>query len=356
MKLITILGARPQFIKAAALSRAIAKDNSITEIIVHTGQHYDSNMSEVFFEQMQIPKPDYYLAVKSSLHGQMTGQMLEKIEEVLTQVKPDAVVVYGDTNSTIAGALAAKKLHIKVAHVEAGLRSDNMNMPEEINRILTDRIADYLFCPSAAAIDNLMKEGFNNIACEIYDVGDIMKDVAVYYKDKGVKPQFDIPKEFILATIHRAENTDDQGRLQNILLALNTLAHTIPIILPLHPRTKKIIRQLSFQPHKNFFMTDPVGYLDMVYLLTNCKLVITDSGGLQKEAYYFGKFCVTTRNETEWTELIEEGYNKLTGATTSRILEVAQEFLTTTKSFKKVLYGDGTTGEKILTILKKALH
>ncbi len=355
MKLVTVLGARPQFIKAAALSRLIKGDASLNEIIIHTGQHYDANMSDVFFDQMQIPKPNFNLSVQSSRHGQMTGKMMEGIEEVLLSEKPDVVLVYGDTNSTIAGALAAKKLHIKVAHVEAGLRSYNMRMPEEINRILTDRISDYLFCPSSAAVDNLMKEGFANIPCKIYDVGDVMKDVAVFYKEKGVIPKLNMPDKFLLATIHRAENTDDRKRLSGILTALNTVAEQLPVILPLHPRTRKIITDLNFQFNKNFLITDPVGYLEMVYLLTHCNLVVTDSGGLQKEAYYFDKYCVTTRDETEWTELVEHGYNIVAGAETENIVAAINRFSTVKRSFPTVLYGNGTTSKKIIEALKKDL-
>jgi UDP-GlcNAc3NAcA epimerase len=353
-KIVTILGARPQFIKAAALSRAIAGESSIKEVIIHTGQHYDENMSEVFFQQMDIPKPDHNLSVKSSLHGQMTGQMLERIEEVLLAEKPDTVLIYGDTNSTIAGALAAKKLHMKVAHVEAGLRSYNMRMPEEVNRILTDRISDFLFCPSQAAIDNLLKEGFENIASKIYDVGDIMKDVAQFYSNKARKPQFDIPNKFILTTIHRAENTDDASRLMEILNALNSLSQVIPVVLPLHPRTKKVISQLKFTGQGNLIIVDPVGYLEMVYLLKHCSCVVTDSGGLQKEAYYFHKFCVTTRDETEWTELVEHGYNKIVGADSRKIISAVNEFLNSNKAFDSKLYGDGNTAQKILDILKRS--
>jgi UDP-GlcNAc3NAcA epimerase len=352
MKIVTILGARPQFVKAAALSREILKDGKIAEVIVHTGQHYDANMSDIFFEQMQIPNPHYHLGIESLFHGQMTGRMLEKIEDVLMKEKPDLVVVYGDTNSTLAGSLAAKKMHIKIAHVEAGLRSFNMKMPEEVNRILTDRISDILFCPSQAAIDNLYQEGFKSIPCAIYDVGDIMKDVAFYYKEKGAKPTFSIPEKFILATIHRAENTGDPKRLSNILQALETISEETPVILPVHPRTNNQIKKLDFRGGKHFFIHEPVGYLEMVYLLSHCELVVTDSGGLQKEAFYFDKFCVTVRDETEWTELVEHGYNKLVGSDTDKIVMSVRKLSTVSPSFKKELYGDGNTARKILEILK----
>jgi len=319
MKIITIVGARPQFIKAAALSREFLKHNHINEIIVHTGQHFDANMSDVFFEQMEIPKPHYNLDINGLGHGAMTGQMLEKIEKVLINETPDWVLVYGDTNSTIAGALAAKKLHIKVAHVEAGLRSFNMAMPEEVNRILTDRISDLLLCPTDTAIENLDKEGYNNLDMTVSKTGDVMQDAAIFYTKKEQKPAFEVSKQFILATIHRAENTDDLERLSSILLALNTVAEKTPVILPLHPRTRNIISKGNFEV-ENLSIVDPVGYLEMVYLLEKCKLVMTDSGGLQKEAFFFKKPCVTLRDETEWIELVNGGFNTLVGADYNQIL------------------------------------
>ncbi|MDA3813124.1 MAG: UDP-N-acetylglucosamine 2-epimerase (non-hydrolyzing), partial [Candidatus Cloacimonetes bacterium] len=313
MKLITIIGARPQFIKAAAVSREIAKHGDIEEIIIHTGQHFDANMSEIFFDQMQIPKPDYNLEINSLSHGAMTGRMIEKIEEVLLKEKPDWVLVYGDTNSTIAGSLAAKKLHIKVAHVEAGLRSFNRNMPEEINRILTDKISDLLLCPTDTAVQNLQNEGIGkNSLAQIVKCGDVMQDAAIFYSKKAQKPKMDLPKKFILATIHRAENTDDPKRLTSIFNALNKISHEIPIILPLHPRTKIKSKNLKFKI-ENLQLVDPVGYLEMIYLLKNCSLVMTDSGGLQKEAFFFEKPCITLRDETEWIVLIENGFNTVVG-------------------------------------------
>lgn len=353
MKIVTILGARPQFIKAAAFSRALQGEQLVKEIIVHTGQHYDENMSEVFFSQMHIPKPHYNLAVKSSRHGEMTGLMLERIENVLLDHLPDLVLVYGDTNSTLAGALAAKKLHIKVAHVEAGLRSFNMKMPEEINRILTDRISDFLFCPSRDAVNNLIKEGFDLSDPAVHDVGDIMKDVALYYRDKGISPDQDIPEKFVLATMHRAENTDDKSKLTSLWTALNEIADRIPVVLPLHPRTRAHIREIGLEKRSNnLIVFEPVGYLQMVFLLQQCDMVITDSGGLQKEAYYFQKFCLTIREETEWTELVLGGYNKLVGADFRRIMAGFQEFHSKASAmFKNDLYGDGRTASKIVGVL-----
>ncbi|HYG18512.1 MAG TPA: UDP-N-acetylglucosamine 2-epimerase (non-hydrolyzing) [Ohtaekwangia sp.] len=348
MKIVTILGARPQFIKAAALSRAIASRSDVQEVIVHTGQHYDDNMSDVFFRQMDIPLPDYQLNVASSFHGDMTGRMMMGIEPVLLKEKPDGVVVYGDTNSTLAGALTAKKIHLKVAHVEAGLRSFNMSMPEEINRILTDRIADLLFCPSRDALNNLQREGFDHFACAVHEVGDIMKDVAVYYKDRGVKPVFPLPESFVLATLHRAENTDDAGRLKRLVHAFNDISMETPVVLPLHPRTRARLDKLSLPLNKSLIVTEPVGYLEMVYLLTRCGLVITDSGGLQKEAYFFGRHCITVRDQTEWTELVTHGYNTLAGVDYDAIMAARNQFFAREIVSNEGLYGIGRTAERIL--------
>ena len=349
MKIVTIIGARPQFIKAAAVSREISKHENIDEVIVHTGQHYDKNMSDVFFEQMSIPKPNYNLAINGLGHGAMTGQMLEKIEEVLLIEKPDWVLVYGDTNSTLAGALAAKKLHVKVAHVEAGLRSFNMSMPEEVNRILTDRISNVLFCPTNSAIENLKKEGYENIDISVEQVGDVMQDAAIFYANKSEKPGIHLPKEFILATIHRAENTDDENRLASILKGLTKIASNTPVVLPLHPRTKKIIINGGFDV-SGLTIIDPVGYLQMVYLLQKCKVVMTDSGGLQKEAFFFHKPCITLRDETEWVELVENGFNNIVGADTEKIIEQYNN-LKFNHDYSIDLYGGGKASERIITTL-----
>lgn len=351
MKIVTILGARPQFIKAAALSRAIAKHNELQEVIVHTGQHYDENMSDVFFRQMEIPEPAYNLNITSSFHGAMTGRMMEEIEKVLVQEKPDTVLVYGDTNSTLAGALAAKKLHRKLAHVEAGLRSFNTQMPEEINRILTDRISDILFCPSQHAVSNLNNEGFNNFPCSIHVVGDIMKDVALFYKNRGQMPAFVVPENFVLATLHRAENTDNPARLRVLMETLNIIAEDIGVILPLHPRTKARLSEIPLSMNQNILIVEPVGYLEMVYLLTHCSLVITDSGGLQKEAFFFEKYCITIREETEWTELVERGYNVIAGTSMEKILSTKKNFIGKPFRLDPLLYGVGDTAEKIIHAL-----
>jgi UDP-GlcNAc3NAcA epimerase len=353
LKIVTIIGARPQFVKAAVLSRVIEKRDDIEEVLVHTGQHYDHNMSDVFFEEMEIPKPKYNLSINGMDHGAMTGQMLEKIEEVLKVEKPDWVVVYGDTNSTIAGALAAKKKHIKVAHVEAGLRSFNMRMPEEVNRILTDRISDILFAPTQTAVDNLYKEGYKNIDSEIVMSGDVMQDAGMYYAQtsaaKASLPKDKLEGDFILCTLHRAENTDNLERLKAIVGALNEIHESTRVLLPLHPRTSKLLEKNNLK--LNVDLIDPVGYFDMIELLKNCKLVMTDSGGLQKEAYFFSKNCVTMRDETEWVELVENGYNKLAGADANLIKSSVVEMMAKNSDFSTKLYGEGDAGEQIVKAL-----
>ncbi len=352
-KIVTIVGARPQFVKAAVISRVLLRRDDTEEVIVHTGQHYDRNMSDVFFEEMEIPRPKYNLEIHGMDHGAMTGQMLEKIEEVLKVEQPDWVLVYGDTNSTLAGALAAKKKHIKVAHVEAGLRSFNMRMPEEINRILTDRISDILFAPTQTAVDNLMKEGYANIDTRIEMSGDVMLDAGMYYAAKS-EEMCQLPKEtlagdFILCTLHRAENTDDPERLRSIVDALNDLHKEIRIVLPLHPRTRNLLEK--FDIRLDVDRIDPVGYFDMIELLKHCRLVMTDSGGLQKEAYFFGKNCVTMRDETEWVELVDNGFNCLAGADGVKIRALAREMLNKSSDFSLKLYGNGDAGEKIVRAL-----
>jgi len=348
IKILTILGARPQFIKAGTISREIAKHKEIKEIILHTGQHYDSNMSDIFFEEMKIPKPDYFLGTGGKSHGAMTGQMIEKIEEVTLKEKPDWILVYGDTNSTLAGAIVASKLHIKLAHIEAGLRSFNMNMPEEINRILTDRISNILFCPTDTAIENLEKEGFENFNCKIIKSGDVMQDGAIFYKNLAVKPNnIELENDFILCTIHRAENTDDENKLKNIFSALTEIACEKQIILPLHPRTKKIIENLNICV-ENLTIIKPVGYLEMVWFIDNCSLVMTDSGGLQKEAYFFAKPCLTLREETEWVELVETGINTLVGTDKDKILSEYNNIEIKKVDFSKNLYGNGNASNLII--------
>ena len=347
MKILTILGARPQFIKAGSVSREIAKHDKIEEVIVHTGQHYDANMSDIFFDEMKIPKPNYFLGIGGKSHGAMTGQMIEKIEEVVVKEKPDWVMVYGDTNSTLAGAIVASKLHIKLAHIEAGLRSFNMKMPEEVNRILTDRVSNVLFCPTDTAIENLKNEGYENIDIEIVKSGDVMQDGAMFYKSLAVKPSFDIKDNYILSTIHRAENTDDLDRLTAIISALNEVNKEKQVILPLHPRTKKILETNNIKVE--FTVIDPIGYLEMVWLIDNCDLVMTDSGGLQKEAFFFEKSCITLRDETEWVELVENKFNVLVGADKEKILDVYRNRENIfSNEYSVDLYGGGMASGNII--------
>ncbi len=355
MKIITVVGARPQFIKAAAVSRAIATQHAgrIEEQIIHTGQHFDNNMSKVFFDDLGIPEPHHHFAISGGRHGAMTGKMIEAVEGVLLKEKPDWVLVYGDTNSTLAGALAAAKLHIPIAHVEAGLRSFNMRMPEEINRILSDRVASQLFCPTQTAVENLASEG---IVQGVHNVGDVMYDVALHYQDKAkssstVIQELNVPsKSFALATCHRAENTDDPKRLKEILNALSYVATKMPVILPLHPRTKKIIQ--SFELHSSLsqlIVTEPLPFLDMVALEQEARLILTDSGGVQKEAFFYGVPCVTMRDETEWVETVQLGWNKLTGAKAGAIISAVDHYLNQvpTPSVSQP-YGNGHASNQIL--------
>ncbi|MFM7015237.1 MAG: non-hydrolyzing UDP-N-acetylglucosamine 2-epimerase [Bacteroidota bacterium] len=349
MKIITVVGARPQFVKAAVVSRELKKHAAVTELIIHTGQHHDANMSDVFFEEMDIPKPAFHLGIHGLGHGAMTGQMLEGIENVLVQEKPDYVLVYGDTNSTLAGALAASKLLIPVAHVEAGLRSFNMAMPEEQNRILTDRLSKLLFCPTQTAIDNLKKEGypFQN---KILLSGDVMQDAAMYYAENSaarstVFKTLDVA-DFVLCTLHRAENTNDISRLKAIINALEKINQDRKVVLPLHPRTQKIMKDAGL--HTSLTIIDPVGYFDMLELLKHCTLVMTDSGGLQKEAFFFSKYCVTLRDETEWVELVNGGFNFLAGANEELILSAYSKALNTNADFTVDLYGGGNAAQRIV--------
>ena len=342
-KIVSILGARPQFIKAAVLSRIIKEEKEFSEVIIHTGQHFDSNMSEVFFNEMDIPKPKYNLNINGIGHGAMTGRMLEQIEELLMDEKPDLVLVYGDTNSTLAGALAAKKLGIQVAHVEAGLRSFNMAMPEEVNRILTDRISDLLLCPTITALSNLKAEGFDNFDAKVVLTGDIMGDSVAYYGSLSPERSAIIEKlsldnkKFILATIHRQENTDDPNALGSILQALNDISSDTLVVLPLHPRTRSMMEKfdLSFKG----LAIDPVGYFDMLQLLKYCSLVITDSGGLQKEAYFNQKPCVIARKETEWIELVEAGFARIAGSDAEELKQASTDYLDQVPDFDIELYG-----------------
>lgn len=346
-RIITIVGARPQFVKAATLSRQFTLCG-IEEQIIHTGQHFDANMSDVFFEEMEIPRPAYQLDIHGVSHGAMTGRMLEGIEQILLKEKPEGVLVYGDTNSTLAGALAAVKLHIPVIHVEAGLRSFNMTMPEEINRILTDRISSLLLCPTDTAVQNLKREGFDNYTAQIVKNGDVMQDAAMYYAQKAQEKSQIIGQlgltDFVLATIHRQENTDNPVKLHDIITGLNLINKEVQMVVPLHPRTRNILQQLNLKPA--FTIIDPVGYFDMIMLLKHCKLVVTDSGGVQKEAFFFGRHCITLREQTEWVELVEHGFNRIVGTNTNLLLDAFRYFSNKQSDFGVDLYGKGKAAER----------
>lgn len=358
VKILTIVGARPQFIKAAMVSRAVVEHNRrgenpiIVEEILHTGQHYDVNMSDIFFQQMQIPEPAINLGAGTGMHGEMTGRMLSQIEQEIVNRNPDWVLVYGDTNSTLAGALAAAKLHVPVAHVEAGLRSFNKRMPEEINRILTDHVSSLLFCPTHAAVSNLGNEGITH---GVHHVGDVMYDAALVFGEIAERKSTILrdlnlePGKYHVATVHRAENTDDSARLQNIINAFNELKELV--VLPLHPRTKKILQSICpslLTPHPSLRIIDPVSFLDMMQLEKHAKCILTDSGGVQKEAYFHGVPCVTLREETEWVETVNAGWNQVVGADIEKIIAAvrhARAGLTITE------YGQGNSADDILRYL-----
>jgi UDP-GlcNAc3NAcA epimerase len=357
MKIVTVVGARPQFVKAAVVSKAIARQGGIIELIVHTGQHYDAGLSAVFFEEMRIPDPVYNLNVGSGPHGHQTGQMLVKIEAVLTAERPDAVLVYGDTNSTLAGALAAVKLGIPVAHVEAGLRSYNRQMPEEINRVLTDHASDLLFAPTLTATANLSREGIP--VSRIHLTGDVMLDAVRHYeqaaRSRMILSALGIePKCFVLATIHRAENTDQLDRLTTIFTALAKISSNIRVILPLHPRTRKALDRLGLLigAPNTLTVTDPVGYLDMLALETGASVVVTDSGGVQKEACFCSVPCVTVRDETEWPELIDAGWNTLAPPLSQEAVVSAVLASAGTRGSATAGFGDGTAARKIVSALQ----
>ena len=353
MKIVTVIGARPQFIKAAMVSKEIAKYKNIDEVIIHTGQHFDEHMSHIFFEEMGIPEPYYNLGIQSLSHGAMTGRQLEEIEKVLVQEKPNRVLVYGDTNSTLAGALAAAKLHIPVAHIEAGLRSFNRKMPEEINRILTDHIAELLFTPTVTAVNNLKNEGINERKVKL--VGDVMYDAALYFSKISERKSTILnklnlrPKEYILATVHRQENTNSSEKLKNIFTALSKA--TIQVIIPMHPRTKNKLDEFDISINSKINIIDPVGYLDMIMLEKKALKIATDSGGIQKEAYFYNVPCITMREETEWVELVEIGANYLSGSDYKKIVKQLQS--SKQINFQQSLYGYGNTAEKIVSILLK---
>lgn len=358
-KILTVLGARPQFIKASVVSQAIGKTPDLQEVLVHTGQHFDANMSDVFFSELDMKRPDYFLDIHGGTHGAMTGRMLEAVEKVMLQEKPDVVLVYGDTNSTLAGALAAAKLHIPVAHVEAGLRSFNMAMPEEINRILTDRISHWLFTPTKSATENLLQEGY--ASDKIVEVGDVMYDVALHHGGRvqpgtGLMRQLGlIEKEYVLATIHRQENTDNPHRLSAIVEALITTSHTLPVVWPLHPRTRAVLQRSdqlgSLSQHVK--LIEPVGYLDMVQLEKYAAVIATDSGGVQKEAFFYKVPCVTLRDETEWMELVSAGWNVLSPPIEASIVYEKIIVARESKGINCEPYGTGRAALNIAAYLTK---
>lgn len=350
MRILTVVGARPQFIKAAPVSRVLRE--AYAEILVHTGQHYDYSMSEVFFDELNIPKPDYNLGVGSASHGKQTGEILSRVEEVLLAENPDIVLVYGDTNSTLAGALAAVKLHIPVAHVEAGMRSFNRAMPEEVNRLLTDHISGLLFCPTQTAVRNLAAEG---VTQGVHHVGDVMYDatlqnIEIASQRSNVLDGLDLePQQYLLATVHRPRNTDKLDRLLSILEALDRVHESV--VFPAHPRTLQAIERAGYSLKARVRLTEPVSYLDMLVLVKNARKILTDSGGVQKEAYFFGIPCITLREETEWVETLLGGWNVLAGADTERIVALVREHMP--EGERQNAFGDGKASERIARILEQ---
>jgi UDP-GlcNAc3NAcA epimerase len=384
MKVVTIVGARPQFIKAAAVSRAIAEYNKnrthisplVDEVIIHTGQHYDENMSDIFFDELQIPLPNYQLETREFTHGAMIGRMIERIEKVLICERPDVVLVYGDTNTTLAGAVTSAKLNIPVAHVEAGLRSFNRKMPEEINRVLTDHVSTILFCPTETAVSNLKREGFANIISPsiierekyylnsnspiILKVGDVMYDSLLFYSDEAEKrsnvlSKFGLKKKnYALATIHRAENTDNLVRLRDIIESLVTISKDLKVIWPVHPRNEQTLNQLAINfNHDHFIKIKPQGYLDFLQLERNSRIVLTDSGGVQKEAYLLGVPCITLREETEWIETVQNGMNILVGANRESIEKAYLSLNGMNTHSDTRHFGNGSSSKDIVNILAR---
>lgn len=346
MQVLTVVGARPQFIKSGPVSRAL-RAAGMGETLVHTGQHYDLNMSDIFFDALGLTSPDHHLNIGSGSHGEQTGRMLASIEAVVQSSPPDVLLVYGDTNSTLAGALAAAKLHIPVAHVEAGLRSFNRRMPEEINRVMTDHLADLLFCPTDIAVDHLRNEG---VTTGVHQVGDVMKDALDYWmqQQSTCEPPTDNlePGSYYLATVHRAENVDQPNRLLQIIDALETL--DAPVVLPLHPRTRNALKGLDTSTNDAIRWIDPVGYVEMLNLERGAKAILTDSGGVQKESYMMGIPCITLRDETEWTETVDAGWNTLVGADTRRIRDAALSLRRPTE--RPALFGDGHASTRIVAL------
>ncbi|MDB5773381.1 MAG: wbpI [Burkholderia sp.] len=360
MNIFTVVGARPQFIKAAVVSHAMQRVPDMRETLLHTGQHFDANMSTVFFDELGIPTPEFNLDIHGGHHGDMTGRMLEGIERMLLAHRPDMVLIYGDTNSTIAGALAAAKLHIPVAHVEAGLRSYNRRMPEEINRVLADHASDLLFAPTQTAVRNLAQEGITGD--KVLLTGDVMYDAALHFKEiafarSAILRRLDLSdRPYVLCTIHRAENTDDLARLRNIFTALDMLAREIHVVLPMHPRTVAVLAKAGFDHsfHRNLQMIEPIGYLDMVRLESSAALIVTDSGGVQKEAFFQRVPCVTLRDETEWVELVEAGWNRLAPPKNPQLVLDAMRDAIGTDGENLPLYGTGDAALNIVRALNAA--
>ncbi len=356
MTILTVVGARPQFIKASVVTRLLAQRSGVREILVHTGQHYDAGMSDVFFQELAMPPPAHHLGIGSGQHGAQTGRMLAALEEVMLSETPDRVLVYGDTNSTLAGALAAAKLHIPVAHVEAGLRSFNRRMPEEVNRVLTDHLSQWLFAPTDTAVGNLAREGIAD--ARVQKTGDVMYDVALHYAGEAERRSRILAElklksgQYLLATVHRAENTDNPARLAAIFEGLQAVSADLPVVLPLHPRTRKILERDRQAPGGALRIIDPVGYLDMLMLEKNARLIATDSGGVQKEAYFYEVPCVTLREETEWVELVGAGWNRLAPpAGAAEVARVIREGLSAKPGAAGKLYGDGQAASLIVRSL-----
>ncbi len=357
MKILTVVGARPQFIKAAVLSRALKTHSNIEEYVVHTGQHYDDNMSEIFFHELELRQADCNLNIKGSSNADTLSRMIPELEKIIRQQSPDLVLVYGDTNSTLAGALTAKMCGIKVAHVEAGMRHGNLAIPEELNRVLTDQVSDFLFCSGSVALKNLEKEGFAHKSIQLYDCGDLMIDAAKHYSEIAGEREFplseELKKHFVLCTIHRSENVDVKSILKELLSTIDEIATTIPVVLPLHPRTRKMMAKFGLSTQA--ILIDPVGYLDMLNLLRHTQMVITDSGGLQKEAYFFKKHTLLLREHTEWVELAENGYLQIVGTKKEDIITGFNQLLDKKSSFESYLYGRGDAGVKIADIVSKII-
>jgi len=350
MKILSVVGARPNFVKLAPLSRAVR--NKFEEVIVHTGQHYNYEMDKIFFDELGIPEPDYHLGVGSGTHGHQTGEMIKRIEDVLIEEEPELVLDFGDTNTTLAGAIAAVKLHIKIAHVEAGLRSYDKKMPEEINRVLVDHCSDLLFCPTKTAVDNLRNEG---IVGGVYLTGDVMVDslnycITIAEKKSKILGELGLkPKEYFLATVHRAENTDDPEKLRRIVDAFCEAGN---VVFPCHPRTEKLLRQFGLwdRLQENVKIIKPIGYFDMLLLEKNSKKILTDSGGVQKEAYILGVPGITLRDNTEWVETVEDGWNVLVGAEKEKIVKAIREFEPETE--QRDVFGKGDASEKMVRIIE----